>query len=218
MSSVDLDTMGSGTGRRTAEVRGGDGEASPAGGDDAGRMTRAGAGWLASATARPWETLALWDARPRSPLVVPCGTAFDLVNAPALFGRRMVDRLWAQGPGCGPLAVRRDRVLIFAAPGTGDRLLSLLRWEEWGGRHRYAVPPLLCHGAGDVVTLPAARPSPDAGQETRWLVAPDSAAPWLPGPEVLVWAASRAARSGVRISIFPPADQGANVYDVSRRR
>ncbi|MGM7440666.1 hypothetical protein ACPW7O_04240, partial [Streptomyces tunisiensis] len=59
---------------------------------------------------------------------------------------------------------------------------------------------------------------PDAGFPARWLVAPDSRSPWLPGPEVLLWAAVRAARAAVRISIFPPADRGANVYDVSRRR
>ena len=77
-------------------------------------------------------TLALWEARPTAPGVLPCGTAFDVVNVPALFGRRMLDRLWEEGPGSGPVAMHRGRMLLFAAPGTAQRLPSLLDWEEWG--------------------------------------------------------------------------------------
>ncbi|MEU8945462.1 hypothetical protein [Streptomyces sp. NPDC048489] len=234
----------------------------------------------------------------------------------------MLDHLWDEGPGSGPVAVFRGRVLLFGAPGTAQRLPSLLEWEEWGSRGagdppgaRHAgradafddreilgdglgdrawddgfgadgclgpddvlrgrgepverrggpqaggpsgvaaggaagragakcpgrvgaVPPLLCHGTGDAVTVPALRiggaaearlprpggtgTDPAARPESRWLVAPDTRHPWLPGAEILVWAAVRAARAAasaaVRISIFPPADQDAKVYDVSRRR
>ncbi|MET9394228.1 bifunctional DNA primase/polymerase [Streptomyces sp. NPDC006624] len=221
-------------------------------------VTPDGAAWLASAGTYPRSTLALWEERPDAPVVLPCGSVFDVVSAPAMFGRRMLDRLWDDGPGSGPVAEFRGRMLLFAAPGTAQRLPALLEWEEWGahGRDRReagrtdALPPLLCHGLGDAVTVPApagcdapAAPAPPeapgspgaptplpdpAGTEaadpasarsgSRWLVAPDTRQPWLPGPEVLLWAAVRAARSAVRISIFPPADQGAKVYDVSRRR
>ncbi|MFJ8491317.1 bifunctional DNA primase/polymerase [Streptomyces sp. NPDC094038] len=185
---------------------------------DAAGVTSDGAAWLASAGTYPRSTLAHWEEQPDAPVVLPCGTVFDVVNAPAIFGRRMLDRLWDEGPGSGPVAVFRGRMLLFAAPGTAARLPSLLGWEEWGGRGE-AVPPLLCHGTGDAVTVPApgTNPSP-APAGTRWLVAPDTRHPWLPGPEILLWAAVRAARSTVRISIFPPADQDAKVYDVSRRR
>ncbi|MEU6280127.1 bifunctional DNA primase/polymerase [Streptomyces sp. NPDC047028] len=186
-------------------------------------VTSDGAAWLASAGTYPRSTLALWEERPEAPLVLPCGSAFDVVNAPAIFGRRMLDRLWDEGPGSGPVAVHRGRMLLFAAPGTAQRLPSLLDWEEWGTNRpdsrTEGVPPLLCHGTGDAVTVPALH-----GAETgtpahsRWLVAPDTRHPWLPGPEILLWAAVRAARSAVRISIFPPADHDAKVYDVSRRR
>jgi len=211
---------------------------------DISGVTSEGAAWLASAGTYPRSTLSLWAERPIAPLVLPCGTAFDVVNVPAVFGRRMLDRLWDGGPGSGPVAACRGRILLFAALGTAQRLPSLLRWEEWGsaagesGRddddggagRRYSIPPLLCHGCGDAVTVPAlvtddAEPGEAEGdmrRESRWVVAPDTSRPWLPGPEILLWAAVRAARatasSGVRISIFPPVDQGAKVYDVSKRR
>lgn len=189
-------------------------------------VTADGAAWLASAGAHPRSTLAYWRERPDAPVVLPCGTAFDVVNAPAVFGRRMLDRLWDQGPGSGPVAVHRGRMLLFAAPGTAHRLPSLLEWEAWGSRGEEGdggrtggVPPLLCHGNGDAVTVPAPVGGTRLGQSaSRWLVAPDTRRPWLPGPDVVLWAAVQAARDTVRISIFAPSEQDAKVYDVSRRR
>ncbi|OEJ32115.1 hypothetical protein BGK67_12845 [Streptomyces subrutilus] len=156
----------------------------------AAHVTPQGAAWLASACARPGATLAAWEARPTAPAVLPCGSAFDVVNVPAVFGRRILDLLWAEGPGCGPVAVHRGRMLLFAATGTAHRLPALLAWEEWGGSRTVAAP--LCHGLGDAVTVPplAAVPGP-----SRWLVAPDARRPWLPGPEALLWAFVRAARA-----------------------
>jgi hypothetical protein len=167
-------------------------------------VTPAGADWLASAGPYPRSMLSLWAARPTAPGVLPCGSAFDVVNAPAIFGRRMLDRLWSEGPGSGPVAAYRGRTLLFAAPGTAQRLPSLLSWEEWGGSSEpagpggadTAVPPLLCHGTGDAVTVPPLAPGAPSGP--RWVVAPDTRHPWLPGPEVLLWACVRAARATVR--------------------
>ncbi|WP_221352650.1 bifunctional DNA primase/polymerase [Streptomyces beigongshangae] len=193
--------------------------------------TPEGAAWLASAGRYPRSTRVLWEDRPTAPVVLACGSVFDVVNTPAVFGRLMLDRLWDEGPGTGPVAAHRGRMLLFAAPGTAQRLPSLLEWEARGSggasdRGR-AIPPLLCHGTGDAVTVPA--PIPTARPDSRWLVAPDTREPWLPGPEVMLWAAVRAARSAARrrfpapspaapVSISLPADQDANVYDVSRRR
>ncbi|WP_335941125.1 bifunctional DNA primase/polymerase [Streptomyces sp. PTD5-9] len=193
------------------------------------QVTAAGAAWLAGASAYPRSTLTQWEAHPDSPGVLPCGSSFDVVNVPTLFGRRMLEHLWADGPGSGPVAAHRGRMLLFASPGTAQRLPSLLDWEEWGGglepragaEDDARVPPLLCHGTGDAVTVPpltctATTPGP------RWVVAPDTRNPWLPGPDVLLWACVRVTRSAAspaaRNPIFPTADQGANVYDVSRRR
>ncbi len=181
-------------------------------------VTPQGAAWLASASASPRTTLALWQARPGASAVLPCGTAFDVVNVPVVLGRRVLDLLWDEGPGCGPVAVHRGRLLLFAAPGTAHRLPALLAWEEWGGSRTAPVP--LCHGLGDAVTVPplAAAPGP-----SRWLVAPGTRSPWLPGPEALLWAFVRAARTAgpppaLGLLIFPSADQDAKVYDVTRRR
>jgi hypothetical protein len=161
-------------------------------------VTREGAAWLVSAGTNPRTTLARWASNPAAPLVLPCGATFDVVNTPVFFGRRMLDQLWENGPGSGPVAVHRGRMLLFAAPGTAHRLPSLLTWEEWGtgGGRGSAVPPPLCHGPGDAVTVPPLTPS--AATETlsaRWLVAPATRRPWLPGPEVLLWACVRAVRA-----------------------
>ena len=186
-------------------------------------VTPAGAAWLASASSFPQSTAALWSAHPGEPAVLSCGTVFDVVNVPAVFGRRMLDRLWAEGPGSGPVALHRGRMLLFAAPGTAQRLPSLLAWlgdpptQPSEGRGP-AVPPVLCHGAGDAVTVPSTRPSawddasgrpvrhplPSSGHRSRtpserppasrWVVAPDTRHPWLPGADELLWACLRAAR------------------------
>ncbi|MDK1473723.1 hypothetical protein QNO07_09850 [Streptomyces sp. 549] len=187
-------------------------------------VTPAGADWLASACRFPRSVHALWAARPGAPSVLPCGTAFDAVSTPVLFGRRMLDRLWSAGPGSGPVALHHGRIWVFAAPGTADRLPALLGWEEWGPSHRGAetIPPLLCHGLGDAVTVPAVRLTAEPPRASRWLVAPDVRHPWLPDAETLLWACLRAVRAGRShgrpLSVFASGEPGAKVYDVSRRR
>lgn len=171
--------------------------------DTAAHVTAAGADWLASASRFPRSVHALWSARPTATIVLPCGGVFDVISAPPLFGRRMVDRLWSDGPGSGPVAADRGRILLFAAPGAAQRLPALLSWEEWAP----AMPILLCHGAGDAVTIPPLRPAGDGGP--RWLVGPGVRHPWLPGPEVLLWACVRAARA------TPPTAASAPVTSMS---
>ncbi|MCH6160456.1 hypothetical protein MMA15_08535 [Streptomyces sp. M600PL45_2] len=204
-------------------------------------VTRAGADWLASACTLTASVHALWLHRPASPSVLPCGTAFDVVSAPPLPGRLILERLWSSGPGSGPVAVHRGRVLLFAAAGTAQRLPALLAWEEWRSSREDAIaetfPSLICLGYGDSVTIPALRPGHEeqAPCPSRWLVAPDVRRPWLPGAGVLLRACLRlrAARPGpqpltsVRAGRGPgsdeepisgTADRDARVYDVTRRR
>lgn len=156
----------------------------------------AGEAWLASASEFPSSMRALWEARPWVPSVLPCGRVFDVLGMPSLFGRRVLDELWSSGPGCGPVALVRGRILLFVQPGAAPRLRTLLAWEEWARD----VPPLLCHGQGDAVTLPPLRrvvdlQSSSGRDSSRWIVAPDSREPWLPGAAVALWACVRAARS-----------------------
>ncbi|MBO1416656.1 bifunctional DNA primase/polymerase [Streptomyces sp. FH025] len=158
-------------------------------------VTAAGEAWLASASEYPASMRALWEARPWAPSVLPCGRAFDVISMPSLFGRRVLDELWASGPGCGPVASYRGRVLLFVRPGAAPRLRRLLAWEEWARD----VPPLLCHGKGDAVTVPPLQRmvhGPDSpGQGSgRWVVAPEDREPWLPGASTMLWACVRAAR------------------------
>nr|WP_078958690.1 bifunctional DNA primase/polymerase [Kitasatospora aureofaciens] len=154
-------------------------------------VSAAGEAWLASASEFPRGMRALWEARPWAPSVLPCGRAFDVISMPSLFGRRVLDELWASGPGCGPVAGYRGRTLLFVQPGAAPRLRRLLAWEEWARD----VPPLLCHGRGDAVTVPPLQRmvhGPDSpGQGSgRWIVAPDEREPWLPGASVVLGAAS----------------------------
>ncbi|WP_436990510.1 hypothetical protein [Streptomyces sp. enrichment culture] len=216
--------------------------------DPAAYVTPAGAEWLASSSAFPRSVHALWAVRPGAPSTLPCGTAFDVVSVGTLFGRRMLDRLWTSGPGTGPVALHAGRMLLFAEPGTAQRLPALLRWREWRGSSAPAgaggagtdgrtdgadgtdgaaetIPPLLCYGLGDAVTIPPPVPGEGCPPTTRWLVAPDVRKPWLPGAEALLWACVRAVREGGRglaggrdQPISAPSDQGAKVYHVNRRR
>ncbi|MFI2235510.1 hypothetical protein [Streptomyces chrestomyceticus] len=188
----------------------------PAAFHTAAYVTLAGADWLASADPCPESVHARWASCPEAPSTLPCGTVFDVINAPALFGRDLVDRLWTAGPGSGPVATHRGRILLFAEPGTARRLPALLGWEEWSG----SVPPLLCHGPGDAVTVPPLFPqrppqpdpphtplTPHSTQDlaaSRWLVAPDVRHPWLPGPGALLWACIRAARRATGVATAAP--------------
>ncbi len=165
-------------------------------------LTVAGEAWLASASEYPRSMRALWESRPWAPTVLPCGRAFDVISMPSLFGRKVLDELWASGPGCGPVAGYRGRTLLFVQPGAAPRLRSLLAWEEWARD----VPPLLCHGRGDAVTVPPVQRPADpsaAAPNGRWIVAPDTSDPWLPGAAVLLWACVRAARGPAPRSTGP---------------
>ncbi|MFC4493472.1 bifunctional DNA primase/polymerase [Streptomyces ovatisporus] len=143
-------------------------------------VTPEGADWLASASLFPSSVHALWRHCPAAPRTLPCGIAFDVVSTPPLHGRRLLDRLWATGPGTGPVAVHRGRMLIFAAPGTAGRIAALSSWGEWrqpaaadaagslreppGTAVAETFPSLMCHGLGDFVTVPGLRPVEHPGR------------------------------------------------------
>ncbi|WP_260419837.1 bifunctional DNA primase/polymerase, partial [Streptomyces sp. AK010] len=189
---------------------------------NASEVTPDGAAWLASAGTYPRSTLALWEERPDAPVVLPCGSVFDVVSAPAMFGRRMLDRLWDDGPGSGPVAQFRGRMLLFAAPGTAQRLPALLEWEEWGGRgsreatRTDAVPPLLCHGTGDAVTVPApsgsispAAPAPPEGISPAVRAPSESASPAASPPAGTTAPAAPAPPEGISPAVRAPSESAS---------
>lgn len=152
-------------------------------------LTLAGVEWLLSGETPGQGVRELWAVRPTSPGVLPCGVLFDVVSAPVVTGRAMVEHLWSSGPGSGPVATHRDRVLLFAAPGTAGRLRRLLSWGEWSGDRgdehgAETIPRLLCLGHGDTVTVPG--PAVGGATGSRWLVAPEVRRPWLPPAEALL--------------------------------
>ena len=146
----------------------------------------------------------LWDGGPRPSRGPKPGLTLDRIVEAAV---RIADE-----EGLGAVSMRR----IATELGTGA--MSLYRYVP--GKAELLDLML------DRVQRPSENPA-DLGDGT-WRAALEAMAratlalytrhPWLPGPEILVWAAVRAARKAVRISIFPPADQDAKVYDVSRRR
>lgn len=179
-------------------------------------VTPAGADWLASASPFPRSVHALWSQRPAAPAVLPCGGAFDVVSLPALPGRRVLELLWSRGAGSGPAAAVRDRTLLFAAPGTAARLPALLSWEEW----RPGLPPALCHGPGDAVTLPPVYGRREGSRRGGGALAgrAGGAVPVAAGPEGAA-VGVRAGRGGrSRIPIFDLRGPGAKVDHVDRRR
>ncbi|MDB1089593.1 bifunctional DNA primase/polymerase [Streptomyces sp. ACA25] len=170
--------------------------------------TPSGTAWLASAGTFPGSVTTLWSRHPHRATELPCGRVFDVVSAPALFGRRLLEALWTCGPGSGPVAAHRGRLLLFAAPGTAARLPALLHWQEWSGGAA-PVPALLCLGTGDVVSVPGPVPAGRESEHARWLVAPHTPSPWLPGPDVLLWGCVRASRAGRRGAGRNPVFAGA---------
>lgn len=56
------------------------------------------------------------------------------------------------------------------------------------------------------MTVPPLTPgATGAAAGPRWVVAPDTRHPWLPGPEVLLWACVRAVRSAARATLATTA-------------
>ena len=173
--------------------------ARPAPPPPAARTTTAGVEWLLSADTPGQRVRLLWATQPGAPGVLRCGTVFDVVSLALVPGRALLERLWRSGPGSGPVAVHRDRLLLFAEPGTAGLLPRLLAWEVWddggGPPGAETIPRVIGHGLGDTVTVPGPDPAAGAATGCRWLVAPEVRHPWLPDAEALLWAHVRAHRA-----------------------
>ncbi len=172
-------------------------------------VTLAGADWLASASPHPDEMHALWATRPAAPERAAVRHRLRRDQRPralrAADGRPFMvrrSRLGAGGgaprpdpalrrSGHGPAAARAARL-----GGVGHRRPAAAVPRQRRRGHRPAAAPL----SGAAEDAPAIGPflaaeEPSAPAGSRWLVAPDVRDPWLPGPDVLLWACVRAARS-----------------------
>nr|WP_307523551.1 SCO3374 family protein [Streptomyces umbrinus] len=69
-----------------------------------------------------------WPTVPGTPLDLPTGLRFDVLDAPVEAGYAALRHLV---PG-SPVAVRADRMRILVAAGSADELPGLLDWLEWG--------------------------------------------------------------------------------------
>ncbi|MFC8666413.1 SCO3374 family protein [Streptomyces sp. NPDC057199] len=83
----------------------------------------------ASRAVRHWYENELgWPTVPGTPVDLPTGLRFDVLDAPVEAGYAALRHL---GPG-SPVAVRADRMRILVAAGSADELPGLLDWLEWG--------------------------------------------------------------------------------------
>ncbi|WP_326760372.1 SCO3374 family protein [Streptomyces phaeochromogenes] len=155
----------------------------------------------ASRAVRHWYENELgWPTVPGTPVDLPTGLRFDVLDAPVEAGYAALRHLV---PG-SPVAVRADRMRILVAAGSADELPGLLDWLEWGalaldlraigegGRIEAPLPPgALAPGtsrlAGTPVHVPAPTPVPvDMSVKTSMDTAVDDsqgAAVWLRPPE-----------------------------------
>ncbi|MGI3229432.1 SCO3374 family protein [Streptomyces sp. GTA36] len=83
----------------------------------------------ASRAVRHWYENELgWPTVPGTPVDLPTGLRFDVLDAPVEAGYAALRHLV---PG-SPVAVRADRMRFLVAAGSADELPGLLDWLEWG--------------------------------------------------------------------------------------
>ncbi|URM90266.1 SCO3374 family protein [Streptomyces sp. MRC013] len=141
-----------------------------------------------SPVARWYEEELGWTTTGGSPVRLPTGLRFDVLDLPAPAGLAVVRRV----RGDWPVAVAGRRARILVAAGSAGELPGLLDWLEWGG----VGLDLAARGAGGRMTAPVP-PGWDASGAPGgavWLRPPD------PGREVeatLVGLPGAAGRAGV---------------------
>ncbi|MFJ3281077.1 SCO3374 family protein [Streptomyces halstedii] len=107
-----------------------------------------------------------WATAGTSPVRLPTGLRFDVLELPAVAGHAALRRVGRTGP----VALAGQRMWLLVAAGGADELPGLLDWLEWGG----ITLDLTAIGAGGHITAPA----PPGGPGD-----PSGAALWLRPPE-----------------------------------
>ncbi|MEU0133867.1 SCO3374 family protein [Streptomyces sp. NPDC006296] len=88
-----------------------------------------------------------WATAGTSPVLLPTGLRFDVLELPAAAGHAALRRIGRTGP----VAVAGQRMRLLVAPGGADEVPGLLDWLEWGGIDL----DLSAVGAGGHITAPA---------------------------------------------------------------
>ncbi|MGX1911045.1 SCO3374 family protein [Streptomyces phaeochromogenes] len=146
----------------------------------------------ASRAVRHWYENELgWPTVPGTPVDLPTGLLFDVLDAPVEAGYAALRHLV---PG-SPVAVRADRMRILVAAGSADELPGLLGWLEWGaltldlraigegGRIEAPLPPGTPRLAGTPVHIPAHASHASHTPVDTAVDSSQGAAVWLRPPE-----------------------------------
>ncbi|MFI8788412.1 bifunctional DNA primase/polymerase [Streptomyces sp. NPDC055105] len=113
------------------------------------------------------EVTETWEQFPGAAVMLPVGSAFDIIDVPEAAGRRALVRLERMGLPLGPVtATPEGRAHFFVAPGSAAELGSLLYRMGWDD----AALDLHALGPGTHITAP---PSDRGGLgPVRWLRSP----------------------------------------------
>ncbi|MDQ0795705.1 SCO3374 family protein [Streptomyces sp. B1I3] len=107
-----------------------------------------------------------WVTAGSSPVLLPTGLRFDVLDMPAEAGHAALRRVGSTGP----VALAGPRMHVLVAVGSAEELPGLLDWLEWGG----IALDLAVSGSGGYITAPV----PPGGAAAR-----PGAAFWLRPPE-----------------------------------
>ncbi|MDT0308208.1 bifunctional DNA primase/polymerase [Streptomyces sp. DSM 44917] len=119
------------------------------------------------AGATPEQARHAWSRAPGAAVLLPTGSAFDVLDVPAAAGLLALPRLERMGVPLGPVAAApHGRAWFLVAPGAAAELPQLLYRMGWDG----AALDLRALGPGEHITAP---PSDHAGLgPVRWLRPP----------------------------------------------
>ncbi|KPI13580.1 hypothetical protein OK074_8779 [Actinobacteria bacterium OK074] len=107
------------------------------------------------AVRRWYENELGWPTVPGSPVRLPTGVAFDVLDVPARAGRAALRHLRPHSP----VALRADRMWFLVAAGGADEVPGLLDWLEWGALAADLLTDLRALGTAGHVEAPV---PPDA--------------------------------------------------------
>lgn len=143
--------------------------------------------WRRRASAGPGVVRRWWTENPRASILLPVGTAFDVLDVPEMAGCLALARMERMDLQLGPVVAappgpgqQGRRLLFLVLPGVLAKLPELLRKLGWGpGRL-----DLVARGEGDWIVAPPSRVGRDSF--VRWARPPSEMNRWLPDATELI--------------------------------